>query len=409
MKSALPFSVLVRAYLFAALGGAASLLTSNAAAGELGTSPAFVLVWLSLYASTFVAWFISYRGSVRRSEVLPYAVCALVLLSAAWSQLPGQTLRYGVSLASNVLFACICARKLAFDEFFKHLRWTINWMTAAGLLLAAAGVSVAFYIDPIDRSNILGTALIKGLYSHKIYAGLYCAIGFYLNVLSDRKWERYFFAPLCLFGVLVSGSSLGLVALAVGCFAWWGLVLLARKKLRTPLAILIFVGSSAAAAVIAAQLSLILDLLGRDLTLTGRTELWAAAIDFWKVKPSFGWGYAGIFGDDPSAPSAAINQYSHYQAPHFHSGYLQLLAELGVVGSSLVMVMIFLAISRPITFYWRSQNRQALAAAIICVMLITSATGMHLLLRYNELSVLLIFFCALAFSEKRLRERGTGQ
>src|SRR5690606_12866800 len=79
--------------------------------------------------------------------------------------------------------------------------------------------------------------------------------------------------------------------------------------------------------------------LGRDTSMTGRTDIWLFAFDFWREKPLLGWGYGGIFSSDPNAPGSIVRSNQWYIAPHFHNNYLQVLAELGAVGMLLYLSM----------------------------------------------------------------------
>lgn len=400
MRGRTTFHWFVRLYLVAALGVAATLVTSG---DGQGSSLSFLAIWSLLYLGT-CTYLATGRGALlRRSEFLVYSLGALVLISASWSAEPRSTLSYGASLVAGLLFACACNRRLTVEQFIGHLRWSINWVTSAGLVLGLLGVGLAYHIDPLTRANVLGTSLIKGIYAHKIYAGFYCSIGFYLNVVCGGR-RSWLWALLCLIGVLGSGSSLGIASLAIGAMAWLIVKLLSRRESRLPRFTVMIIGVLCVLGLVSAMLTTALELLGRDATLTGRTMLWAWAIEFWSQRPILGWGYSGIFGDGATAPGSIIGQYSYYQAPHFHSAYLQALAELGLLGFVLVLALVMTATIRCIRSYWSTTSSLALAAAIICVVVSTSAFGMHLLIRHNEISSVLVAYFMLAYHRECSRQ-----
>jgi exopolysaccharide production protein ExoQ len=78
----------------------------------------------------------------------------------------------------------------------------------------------------------------------------------------------------------------------------------------------------------------ILELIGKDPTLTGRTEIWAYVIpDIW-MKPWLGWGYFGFW--QLANPAAfEISNAVHWVVPHAHNGLLESLLEIGVLGTAL--------------------------------------------------------------------------
>ena len=71
--------------------------------------------------------------------------------------------------------------------------------------------------------------------------------------------------------------------------------------------------------------------LGRDATLTGRTEVWAALLPVAMQQPVLGHGFGGFWTSETREV---------YQISGAHSGYLDVLLELGFVG--LLLISIFL-------------------------------------------------------------------
>jgi exopolysaccharide production protein ExoQ len=74
--------------------------------------------------------------------------------------------------------------------------------------------------------------------------------------------------------------------------------------------------------------------LGKDLTLTGRTNFWPLVFDKILERPWLGYGF-GAFWQGLDGPSAYVWNASTFKAPNSHNGYLDLCAELGFVGFSI--------------------------------------------------------------------------
>jgi exopolysaccharide production protein ExoQ len=68
--------------------------------------------------------------------------------------------------------------------------------------------------------------------------------------------------------------------------------------------------------------------LGRNQTLTGRTDIWARLIPYFELRPIFGYGFGGFWN---SATQAAA-----YGIKEAHNGYLASCLELGIVGILLI-------------------------------------------------------------------------
>jgi exopolysaccharide production protein ExoQ len=378
-------------YFFIANGSLATLLSGGDERGGV----AFSIAWAFAYGLT-ILFFVSHRNGFvfYRREGFLYVLLALVVASFTWSVMPKSTFFYSMSIVFNLIFAMYCSRVLSIEAFFRILLKSLNFTIAVGLLLALLRVDLAFYIDPLARSNILGVSLIKGLFSHKIYAGFYSAMALYLNWLFLQGRSRYFYSFIALIGVLVSGSSLGLVALGLGGVFLTVLRIFSGATTRDSFLLPAITVSLFVFLIGMTFYVEILGLLGRDASLTGRTDLWGWALKFWTESPIVGWGYAGIFGDLPEAPSNLINDDSYYQAPHFHSGYLQVLAELGIIGFSLFVGMLFWSVKASIRYYWRFGSVQYLAVSVLV------GFAMNIFMRYNELSSLIVIFSYLALKAK---------
>jgi hypothetical protein len=94
-----------------------------------------------------------------------------------------------------------------------------------------------------------------------------------------------------------------------------------------------------AAVVLAAHPEFALEALGKDPTLTGRTDLWPYVIDRIADKPLFGWGFNGFWL--PSNPAAIeISSSVGWYVVEAHNGLLEFLIELGVIGTAIVFWLI---------------------------------------------------------------------
>jgi O-antigen ligase len=81
--------------------------------------------------------------------------------------------------------------------------------------------------------------------------------------------------------------------------------------------------------------------VGKDATLTGRTDLWPLVIDMIWKHPWIGYGYGG-FWQGWNGESAYIWLNSGWIPNHPHNGYLALCLDLGILGLGLF----FLGFSR---------------------------------------------------------------
>jgi O-antigen ligase len=79
------------------------------------------------------------------------------------------------------------------------------------------------------------------------------------------------------------------------------------------------------------------EIVGKDPTLTGRTEFWPLGIANIYQRPLFGWGYFGFW--TPANPAAlSIAQAVAFKVrrslPNAHNALLEALLEIGIVGTT---------------------------------------------------------------------------
>ncbi|MGH6992379.1 MAG: O-antigen ligase family protein, partial [Caulobacteraceae bacterium] len=82
--------------------------------------------------------------------------------------------------------------------------------------------------------------------------------------------------------------------------------------------------------------------IGKDPTLTGRTDIWVI-VGHWIAKaPWLGYGYGG-FWSRTSPPAQYIRDELGWLVPNAHNGWLDLLLQLGIVGTIIAAAVFALA------------------------------------------------------------------
>jgi len=382
------FDWFVRLYIAASLGLFANLFNLS----PLALPGLFNVAWASLYAATLpLLLSLVLSGMAARSWAI-LGFSGYLILSTVWSQLPQQTLQNSIAIAMNMGFAIVCAERLSVKRFSENVRWALNAMVLLSLLTAAVGMPSAWYQDVMNRPTILGTNPIQGLFSHKIFFGVYSTAALIFNAIAIGGVRRMLIVSACLLAILLSGSTTALFTALVAC------VLLLLVGLYSKGFFQFAVGPLtgillATLIILPSAFEPILNAFGRDATLTGRTELWAWALWFFEKRPILGWGYRGIFGDSIAAPGHLIALASGYEPPHFHSGYLQVLTETGVLGASLFMIILLASITRLAASSIADKGNAHAAALLIAILALASiSAGMNILLHYNDITTLLIVF-----------------
>ena len=178
-----------------------------------------------------------------------------------------------------------------------------------------------------------------GIFPHKNVLGQVMATGALATLHGIRVARRRYLGKLCMLFVFVgmayaSKSTGALLAALVFC-GISGFDSLWRKggaARMTGVILAVILAPVLIVAVVAPDT--FLELIGKDPTLTGRTEIWAYVIqDIW-MKPWLGWGYFGFWQlTNPAA--LEISDAVHWVVPNAHNGLLEFLLNVGVLGTAL--------------------------------------------------------------------------
>lgn len=227
----------------------------------------------------------------------------------------------------------------------RHLLRALVFLFAAMILYQIVPMTLSYStahvgIDPLSGEILPGW---HGSFGHKNSMGPAVALGLLVLLLFAKPgWMR---RAALLWGsvlIIMSLSATGLAAaLTVGTGVGWYRAY-RRRQGRTSTAFLVV--SIALGAMVAAGAALLfpwlIGLYGKDVTLSGRTEIWAAVWRRVIDKPLTGQGIGGAwvsFGDQPSV--GMIREVGFFFT-HSHNGLLDLALMLGFVGAGLWLVIV---------------------------------------------------------------------
>lgn len=269
--------------------------------------------------------------AIGRSPLL-ILMLLLTAASVAWSITPDVTLRRILALLFTTLGGVALAARWRWSTLTEVLAVAMTVMMVASLFLGAL-------MPEWGRMHELFPGAWRGLWLEKNALGenmglaAICMAAAAVMVPQRRRlWLVC--AALASALVILSTSKTGLVVLilALASMGFVGLVQGGPKRaiIGTWLAIMVV---CAALLLVATQSDLIFDLLGKDATLTGRTEIWSGILHQMEQRPWTGFGYGAIWDDASVAgPKAWIAYEAKFSAAHAHSGWLEVYLALGIPG-----------------------------------------------------------------------------
>ncbi|NJN87773.1 MAG: O-antigen ligase family protein [Leptolyngbyaceae cyanobacterium SL_7_1] len=295
----------------------------------------FLLTYIIIAALLFVRW----KRAIRSIPygLIVWAAVGFAGLSYVWSAIPDETFSSTIALIGTTLFGIYIATRYTPRQQLQLLGW------AFGLIIVLS----LGYAVLLPKYGIMGgvhAGTWRGIYTHKNTLGKMMTLSstiFTLLLLSDRRHRPVLglFLSLSIALLLLTTSKGALVTLVamLGAIAVCQ-VLRAHYRWMVVLIGTLVLVVGAIAAVLSLNLeTIVVDLLGKDLTLTGRTTLWGYAIDMIRMQPWLGYGYEA-FWDGMDGPSAYIWRAVKWPAPDAHNGFIELTLHLGLVGLTIFLV-----------------------------------------------------------------------
>ena len=162
----------------------------------------------------------------------------------------------------------------------------------------------------------------------------------------EFRWVWMTLLGLCGLLVLLSTSKTALLGLTLG-LGVLGTCALMKRGMATGLLVVwlgVFAMGIGAAILILAP-ELVFQLLGRDMTLTGRTDIWITLLDYIQQRPLLGYGY-GAFWAEGSFPGDWVRETLQWDAPTAHNGWMEVTLARGLVGLFFLMADFLMTVVR---------------------------------------------------------------
>jgi O-antigen ligase len=288
--------------------------------------------------------------AVRREPFL-LAFILLGIASTAWSTSPDVTLRRSVAMLLTTAFAYYLVVRFPLREILRLLAITLGIGTLLNLFWIVAVPKYGITHVEFDTSksgdwsgvflqkNELGRSAIVGVVTFVIVARL----------IPRRRLLCYAFALLNVVLLLGADSKTGLVTLilVLPLMALFS-ALRAKRTLAGGVAVALAGTAALAAAFVTTNLGPITETLGRDATLTGRTQLWADVWHSITQKPILGYGWSAFWAGGENGPSRAVLEHNTWNPPDAHNALLEYMLALGFIGAALFLVVVLRGLPRAV-------------------------------------------------------------
>ncbi|MGA9657526.1 MAG: O-antigen ligase [Asticcacaulis sp.] len=351
------------------------------------------LVWLPVYAVTLllVAMRITRMMRILPALFMTGMLVGLCFASSYWSIAADVSTRRSIAVALTTLFGLYLASRYRGDQLVQIIALSFT-------LLTFGSYFVCIFVPSLGIHNDINAGAWKGLWYEKNQMAAIMVLGFIATCASayiaPERRKIWIAQAVIIFALVVlSRSKTSLLACMLSALAFPPLIAVQRGGVLS----ILFIWFSATCALVGGTLfyvapDLIFKLLGKDPTLTGRTEIWASLMRLSDKHPWLGYGYKA-FWTPYSIPASVVRAETQWGVPSAHNGWLDLLIQLGWVG--VVLFGLCLAAGYFCALFRFSSVRDGFFSVLILVLFSVLILSESFILSQNSL-IWALFVCALA-------------
>ncbi len=288
-------------------------------------------LWFPIYGLVLALSIRSLPQTIRSIAFTPLIIlCVMWMgLSFIWSELPAVTFRRSIALMMGTILGFVIAARYDWGQLVQRIAFVFVLLAIITLLMGLLQPSKGIMQDihagawrgPWVEKNYLGGNMAKGL------AAAMCAYA----MRPDRWW---FWIPggiLCFALVILSTSKTALMAALLAIILFLAIRVFRRFPiLRIPVMYFSVMGVTIFSLAILVFPEEAFGLIGKDPTLTGRTDIWVLLIESIKEKLTLGYGY-GAYWQEELGPSFAVRNALEWGVPTAHNGWMEIALSGGLV------------------------------------------------------------------------------
>jgi len=246
----------------------------------------------------------------------------------------------------------------------------------------------------------------KGPFSEKNQLGGRMTVGFIacISAFALRPSRWWFWVPaagLCFLLVLMSTSKTSLlISLLAICLYVFLKLYRTNPFTRIPLIFGLFSSVGLMTLLIMVFPDFMFGLIGKDPSITGRTDIWGMLGD--AINKEFWTGYGfGVFWLDPYGPSYIIKEVLQWPVPTAHNGWIEIWLSAGIGIVILFALQCFLAIGFSL-FTIKYGGRETYFVILTLVSYIGFSMSESEILQQNNISwIIFVAMCAKLFAAER--------
>ncbi len=295
-------------------------------------SPFLRTLWYPSYLIILALCFVHFPKFLRTVVFNPLILICVFMcgVSYFWSIDPAITMRRSVAIVMTTAFGFFLAARYDWNGLVTRLACAYAFLAIGSFIFGAV-------LPEYGRMQFIHEGSWRGMWLEKNSFGAQMAKGLLVMMCAFAMQPKrgWFYVPmggLCFLLVLLCTSKTALLAalLMIAGFVFVR-IMRAYPILRIPVMYVAIIGTVVFGFLMTFMPGEMLSIIGKDPTLTGRTDIWDSLIRAASEHMWLGHGY-GTFWMEPLGPSYWVRFNLDWGVPTAHNGWMETWLSIGLVG-----------------------------------------------------------------------------
>lgn len=299
-----------------------------------------------IYAVVLIAFLTQPKvafSAMRRAWAF-WLLSALAVASVYWSISPSASLRAAIGISATGLLG------MFFDLNFS-VREQLRLLAIALTVVMLASIAFALLPPYLGLEQTIHQGAWRGAYPQKNALGraMALAVPVFALLLADAGRRKPFVFAAMVFAAslaaLSQSATAPIVIAALALLIPLFITLRSRRFSASTVAAGASVGVVILGVLVFTYSDLLLEVLGRDASLSGRPLLWFALLPEIMTRPFLGFGISAFWNGGTGA-SAVVAGIVRWKPVHAHNGFIDVILDTGFVGLAVLLLGIAIAARR---------------------------------------------------------------